>query len=365
MSENKENIKKLEKALNAEKKKNLWLQDKINDLSKLEKEWKKLSIAVSQSPSITVIANTEGCIEYVNSMFCLVTGYTSNEVVGRNPRILSSGRQDNIFYQTLWNRIRSGETWMGEFENKRKSGKSYWEAAQISPLKNEAGEITHFIKVSNDVTERKHAEDQLQKDLKEKEILLKEVHHRVKNNLQIISSLLNLQAHRISDPNILKILEQSNRRVRSMALVHEKLYQSENFATIDLKVYIEALVMELFQTYGHGNRIRMEFKIRPISLSLDQAVPCGLIINELVSNALKYAFPKNRKGMVQISLHTKKGVHEIAIRDDGIGMAKDIHTKEIDTLGLKLVRILCDQIKAETSWHVEKGTEFRMKFKGE
>ena len=355
----------LQKALEREKKKNLRLQKKMNRLQDLEKEWKKLSIAVTQSPSITVITDPDGCIEYVNPVFCHVTGYAAGEVLGENPRVLKSNRHDKVFYNTLWKTIRSGKTWHGEFENRRKNGNTYWEAAQISPLTNEAGEITHFIKVSNDVTHRKQAEERLQRDLQEKEILLKEIHHRVKNNLQIINSLLNLQASRTDDARTLQILEQSSQRVRSMALVHEKLYQSASFSAIDFKVYIESLVMELFQAYAPGNRIQIEFKSQPVTLGLDQAIPCGLIVNELVTNALKHGFPNDRRGTIQIEMRASKQINEIVIRDDGIGMPEDMISQDLDSLGLKLVRILGSQLHAETTWQFKGGTSFQMKFKTE
>lgn len=199
---------------------------------------------------------------------------------------------------------------------------------------------------------------------KAKDVLIKEVHHRVKNNFAIISSLINLQSAQISDPEIRQIFLQSQTRIRSMALVHEQLHRSEDVANMDLKLYVNKLVKDLFQTLkNEKGKIDLKLNIEDIELTVDKAIPCGLIINELVSNSLKYAFPKNsgclRVGLKRISEKTA----ELTVQDDGIGLPEDFNVDESDSLGLKLVRILAEeQLHGKISFNRIHGTQARIEF---
>ena len=218
-----------------------------------------------------------------------------------------------------------------------------------------------------DMTDRKKAETQIQKDLKEKEVLLKEIHHRVKNNLQIISSLLGLQARYIQDEKFLNIFKECQNRVRSMALVHEKLYQARDLAIIDFQEYVDYLIRGLYRSYGVSpEQIPYKIHVEDITIAIDLAVPCGLIINELVSNALKYAFPKSfeERGKIDIKLHQigEKEV-ELAVRDNGIGLPKNIDLRKTNTLGLQLVTLLAEsQLAGTATCDRKKGTRFQIRF---
>jgi two-component sensor histidine kinase len=218
-----------------------------------------------------------------------------------------------------------------------------------------------------DMTDRKKAEAQIQKDLKEKEVLLKEIHHRVKNNLQIISSLLGLQARYIQDEKFLNIFKECQNRVRSMALVHEKLYQARDLAIIDFQEYVDFLIRGLYRSYGVSpEHIPYKIHVEDITIAIDLAVPCGLIINELVSNALKYAFPESfqEKGKIDIKLHQidEKEV-ELVVRDNGIGLPKNIDLKKTKTLGLQLVSLLAEsQLAGTAACDRKKGTRFQIRF---
>ena len=216
-----------------------------------------------------------------------------------------------------------------------------------------------------DVTERRQAEDQVKQSLREKEVLLREVHHRVKNNLQIINSLASLQSHRVDNDLITETLEEFRSRVYSMALVHEELYRSPDFSEIELSDYINKLV----QSLGHSlnpapDRVQMNTEVGDIHLPVDQAVPCGLIINELVSNALKYAFPDDRKGSIQVSLKLLDTDRiKLVVRDDGIGLPKGIDMDSVETLGLYLVSIITrDQLNGTIELEIKKGTTFLIEF---
>jgi len=214
---------------------------------------------------------------------------------------------------------------------------------------------------------RKRAEEQIEKDLKEKELLLKEIHHRVKNNMQIISSLLSLQSRYIKDKDALEMIEDSRNRVRSMALVHERLYRRGDFSSIDVTGYIDSLVRELFKNYHiDTGKIKFEIDVEDVKLDIDRAIPCGLVVNELVSNALKHAFPKGwkRKGEVLVKFYRKKSSeYELVVRDNGKGMPEGFDIEGSDSLGLHLVHIITeDQLDGRIEVNVKDGTEFKIQF---
>lgn len=220
------------------------------------------------------------------------------------------------------------------------------------------------VSVGIDITARKLAEAQIQASLREKEVLLQEIHHRVKNNLQVISSLLDLQSQQIEDSVMLEVFRESQNRVKSMALVHEKLYQSKNFAKINFPEYTESLVNYLFKAYElHSGNVILELDIDEVALNIDTAIPCGLIINELVSNALKYAFPDNRSGKVTISLHSEPYQHfTLTIKDDGVGLPMDWDFQTVRSLGLQLVKVLTKQLKGTIEITRSPGSQFRVSF---
>jgi two-component sensor histidine kinase len=203
--------------------------------------------------------------------------------------------------------------------------------------------------------------------LREKEVLLKEIHHRVKNNLQVISSLLNLQARFLTDPAAREIFRKSQDRVQSIALVHEKLYQSANLSHIDFTEYALTLVDNLFHTHDADERgIVRELNFGNISLAIDLAIPCGLIINELVTNCLKHAFRDRVAGSITIVLRRLDPGHlELTVGDDGVGMPADIDPRNTQSLGLDLVATFAEQIDAQIVIERSHGTQFRFTFAAE
>lgn len=217
-----------------------------------------------------------------------------------------------------------------------------------------------------DITEAVRTEAQIRRSLEEKELLLREIHHRVKNNMQVISSLLSLQSDKITDKRYAEMFKESEARIRSMALVYENLYQSESLANIDFHSYAESLINGLIRSYGVDmDRIKIRTEIENIVLDLDNSVPCGLIINELVSNAFKYAFPRGREGELVISLcSVSEDEFELIIADDGVGIPKDTDIRKADSLGLRLVVILAEgQLEGEIVLNREKGSEYRIRFR--
>lgn len=207
----------------------------------------------------------------------------------------------------------------------------------------------------------KQERDRIAQSLAEKEILLKEVHHRVKNNLQVIASLLRLQADSLPEPALAAALRESQTRVESMALVHEQLYQTRDLREIDLGHHAALLAENLFQIYGAEN-VTLEIALAPVQLGVDQAIPLSLILNELISNALKHAFPGGRAGVVRIEGGIAHGRFEIAVSDDGAGIPESFDLRQSKSLGLQIVRILTRQLKG--SFEIERGagTVFRVHF---
>ena len=216
----------------------------------------------------------------------------------------------------------------------------------------------------DEIGERRRAEEQLRESLGEKEVLIKEVNHRVKNNLQLISSLLNLQAGSVREAEALAGLKESQSRVRSMALVHEQLYQSKDLARVDFSEYIQDLAPALFSAYGGStDGVTLETKIDDVSLGVDTAIPCGLIVNELVSNSLKHAFPHGSGGEIRIELHPRDSKElELRVSDDGVGFPKDVDFRSTESLGLQLVNTLTDQIGGTIEFQSDGGTRFCITF---
>lgn len=246
----------------------------------------------------------------------------------------------------------------------RPDGVCLWLHSRAIAIRDEAGKVIRVDGTDQDITDRKQADERIRATLREKESLLKEVHHRVKNNLQIISSLLSLQSSHHSHSVANEVLSESQNRIRAMALVHETLYRSDNFANVNLWKYLNELCGYLFQAYGvDTNRIQFVQDLHSAALSLDKTITCGLIVTEIVSNSLKYAFPFPRPGIVRIVVLAEvDGRLSMLLSDDGIGMPSDTSLEHSESLGLKLVSILVDQLGGELKIRREKGTAFDVTF---
>lgn len=226
---------------------------------------------------------------------------------------------------------------------------------------------TYLGCVAVDITDRHSMEKELQASLNQKALLLREIHHRVKNNLQVISSMLELQSRFSNGKSVAELLKDAERRVRAMALVHEKLYQSANVSGIGIDDYLEGLVSHVFGFYalGESGAIKVKTEFSGVPFEIDTAIPLGLIVSELVSNCLKHAFPNGRKGKVRIALcPIDEGEFELTVADDGIGLPESVDLESERTLGLQLVGSLARQIRGEIRVLRDSGSEFRLKFKG-
>ncbi len=220
----------------------------------------------------------------------------------------------------------------------------------------------YIVMVVRDITERKETEDNIKASLEEKKVLLREIHHRVKNNMQIISSLLNLQTKYISDEKVVDILKESQNRVKSMAMVHETLYQSEGFAKIGFSGYIKNLVTYLLQSYTDRDHVDVITDVDDVFLDIDTAIPCGLIINELVTNSLKHAFPNRTNGKISIKLMRGDNKFILEVKDNGIGFPKLLDFRNTESLGLQLINSLVMQLDGNIQLKINSGTEFRIVF---
>ncbi|OQX70549.1 MAG: hypothetical protein B6D62_04555 [Candidatus Cloacimonas sp. 4484_275] len=234
-----------------------------------------------------------------------------------------------------------------------------WDKSEISMLSVLADSIGSTI-------ERFRAERKIKKELETKQILIREIHHRVKNNLQVISSILKMQSSHIKDPEDLELLRDSQSRVQSMALIHENIYNSENLASVNFKHYLMVISNHLTKIYrSRAANIAFEVDIENTDLNINQAIPCGLIANELISNAIKYSFPNGKKGKIYVGFHKTNSSYRLVIADNGIGLPKDISPETAKTLGLRLVYLLTDQLKGKMTIIREQGTKFILEFKHE
>ncbi len=249
-----------------------------------------------------------------------------------------------------------------EVELVDRNGLPRWVECFISPIMVD-GRVHELSCLAYGITDRKQAQMELMRSLGEKEVLLKEVHHRVKNNLQIVSSIFNLQTGHVGDDKrIQDLLRDSRDRIRSMAFIHESLYQTKDFSSIDLAGYMEGLCRNLMLSYSLTGKVALETDLKPVELVLDQAIPCGLILNELISNTLKHAFPDGRAGTVTITLALEKEQVVIHLADDGVGMPKGFDTQRDGNLGLELVHTLVEQLDGTIRMSSDRGVSYLLTF---
>ena len=251
-----------------------------------------------------------------------------------------------------------------ETDWKKKDGTTIYVRESATAIRDAGGNALYYEGTVEDITDRRKAEDALRASLHEKEALLREVHHRVKNNMQIISSLLSLQAREVADPAVVRMFRDSQSRIRSMAFVHEKLYQSKDLSRIGFSDYIQSLLDHLSRTFAiDAKRIKIETAIENVAFDIDTAIPCGLIINELVTNAFKHAFPRARKGKIRLDLLRPDGSRfMLRVADNGVGFPKGLDFRTTESLGMQLVMVLVEQINGRIEREAGPGTAFRIEF---
>lgn len=314
-----------------------------------------------------VALDSSGNIELINRKGCRILGYEEKELVGKNwfdtclpPALRETVK--GVFHQLITGDLEPVEY----YENPviTKSGEERLVAWHNTYISDDENNITGILSSGEDITERKLGEEKLKDSLQEKEILIKEIHHRVKNNMAVISSLLNLQAQTVDHPLVKHAFRESRNRIHSMALVHEKLYQSKNLSQIDFKNYLESLSRQIINSYaGTSSPVSLQLNLEPASLEIDLAIPCGLIVNELVTNSLKYAFPDKRQGVITMELRYRENhTLELTVGDNGVGLPSEMDIENTQTLGLQLVHMLASQIEADIEYKRNPGTSFKITF---
>jgi len=273
---------------------------------------------------------------------------------------------DHNFYQgqlQAFNNGFKGRPQQFELPLKNEKNETIWWQCFLNPVYLH-GKLEELSCLVYDNTERKEIDRKIRDSLKEKEVLLQEVHHRVKNNLQVISSILNLQSSYVNDPKTLEILRESQQRIKSMSFIHETIYRTADFSRLEFMDYIKTIASNLIQSYRTAaTRVDFVADMQSVGLNLDQAIPCGLIINELVSNALKYAFKGRKKGTLTVILREENDEVILAVKDDGVGLPKDFAFEKNNSLGIQLVYALLEQIDATMQVDQSNGTEFFMRFR--
>jgi len=330
----------------------------------LKTEKAYLNQLLENSPEAVVTTDMSGNVIRINSEFTRIFGYESEEALGRCIDDLVAPKDLYKSASSITRLVGRGEKFSLETRRRCKDGTMIDVSLLGSPIEVEGEQVGSYA-IYRDISQRKKAEQEIKNSLREKEVLLKEIHHRVKNNMQIISSLIHLQSAKIEDEGAAEILKSSQDRIKSMAIIHEKLYQSENFTKIDLFKYVQSLTDHLFTSYGTDKKkIRFHIDIKDICLDINQAIPCGLIINELLSNCLKHAFPDGGEGKVNISVRRLGETStELVVYDNGVGIPADMDIERTDSLGLTLVKLLSEeQLKGSVDLDRTQGTCFRIVF---
>ncbi|MBM4240345.1 MAG: PAS domain S-box protein [Euryarchaeota archaeon] len=322
---------------------------------------------VSTMSNFLLLLDHKMNIATVNQATLTLLGYEKNEMVGKSVKMIFAEKKDieDLFNEENQYLRETSAINNVEATLKRKDGRIVPIFLSTSIIQNEDAKILGTVCIGSDITDLKKAEKRIKSSLEEKELLLREIHHRVKNNLQVISSMLNLQSRYIKDKSDLELFRGSQSRIKTMAMIHEHLYRSADFAHIDFSEYIHSLVNYLLRYYNADpNVIKLKLDVEEdISLNIDTAVPCGLIINELVSNALKFAFRNGRPGEVKIDFHSVDDNFILTVSDNGMGFPEDLDYSNVKTLGLQLVDSLVRQLGGAIELDRSQGTKFTIIFK--
>jgi len=331
----------------------------------LRESEQRFRIMADRLPMMIWVHDAQGKLLFVNQTYLEFFGVTPQQVAGPNWQSLVHSDDAAAYAVEFSACVRDRRHFHAEVRARRFDGEWRWIESHGQPRFSASGEFLGMVGTSPDITERKQAEDRLKASLQEKEVLLKEIHHRVKNNMQVISSMVNLQADNIDNPDVQVHLQDIRDRVRSMALVHEKLYQADNLSSVPFDEYVVSLLSYLRDAYCNtGATIKFTTNLQPVSLWVEKAVPCGLMLNELVSNAFKHAFMNRTSGEISTVLHRNpEGTICLSVSDDGVGMPPELDWRKSKSLGLRLIDILSKQLNATVELNREKGTEFKITFK--
>jgi PAS domain S-box-containing protein len=332
----------------------------------LRKTRNYLESIIETDPACVKVLSPDGTLEDMNRAgLAMIEADSLDQVKGRPVAglILPEYRQG---FRSLVAESLEGKSGVMEFEMVGLKGRRLWLQTHAVPMRDAKGEIFASLGITQNITERKHAEERVLAALAEKEVLLKEIHHRVKNNLQVVASLLDLQAQTIDDEQARLLFGESRNRIEAMSLIHEKLYRSKDLAKIEFKEYVDDLTENVFALHKDWKeRVALRTDIRGVSLDVERAIPCGLIINELVTNALRHAFPGREKGTVTVGMHSAAdGMHTLSVSDNGTGFPEGLDFRNTKSLGMQLVISLVAQLGGDIELQRKEGTAFTVTFQG-
>ncbi len=334
----------------------------------LQESKERLQLSIEKMPIAYIMLDKQWRALEWNEAAKDVFGYTEDEILGKSVVDYIVPEESRHLVASLMDEFMKGKSvhYSERNNNIRKDGTLISCRWHNTPLVGQDGEVFAILSMAEDVTDQKLAEEKIKSSLKEKEVLLSEIHHRVKNNMQVIISLLSLQADKIEDKKCADMLKENQNRILSMALIHEQLYLSKDFANIDFGEYIKILTNGLLTSSGvNTNKIRLNIEVKDVFFDIENAIPCGLIINELVSNSLKHAFPQGKEGEISITLRsTNENEFELSVSDNGIGISEDLDIEQTGTMGLQLVKVIAEnQLDGKIDLDRTGGTRFNIKFK--
>lgn len=315
------------------------MEDEVNAANRM------LQNLIQAIPDMVFYRDPDGRYLMVNKVMAESTGLTVEGLIGKTNEDFMPPEMAEMCRRSDQAAINSGRPTHSEESYTGPDGRTIHLDTIKTCVYDDEGGYTGLLAIARDITERKLVEEKLQQNLNEKDILLKEVHHRVKNNMAVISSLLGLQAKALDDPTIRGLFDESRQRIKSMALVHEKLYRTKDLSAINFGEYIKEIIKDLLSSYKRGRAVATHINAQDIMLDLDTAIPCGLIVNELVTNSLKYAFPDPASGELTVCFEKTGNTYTLTIQDNGVGLPKGFDHTAVTSLGLQLVAALTKQIK--------------------
>lgn len=341
---------------------------KIYEQKLIHQTGKLTAIFDSSHHYIWTINREEKLTSFNKNYYDLITGlYNTKPYVGLilDRGVLANDKKYNEVLQFHYEKAFHGIATNFEIETKDKENRNVYLEIFLNPIYG-GDTVVEVSGIAHNVTEKKLVQQRMELSLKEKEILLREVHHRVKNNMQVVSSILNLQSSYVSDEYALTLLKESQNRIKTMAYIHESLYQNKSFTSVNFSDYIYTLVNNIVQSYSYSReKIKLDLQIEKITLSLDSSIPAGLIVNELITNSIKHAFPGTREGTISVNLRCENNFVILSVKDDGVGFADGVDFEHSNSLGLQLVNTLIEQIEGKLKFNSgkETGTKIQVAFK--
>lgn len=344
----------------------------INDVTEKLREEKKRrlleSVVTNTTESVAILDISPEAphprIVYVNGGFQEMTGYNEDDVRNRSLSILSGEETDPEQIKVMEEAIREKKPAEVELINYRKDGQPFWTEISIVPVEDSKGNYSHMVAIGRDITERKESEKKLQESLSEKEVLLAEIHHRVKNNLALVSGMLQMQVFDEENEEVINKLNNSMLRVETMASIHQLLYESSSFSRLEFSKIINKLIKATHDSFSSGKDIDIEIETEPFELNINQAVPCSLIINEVITNVYKHAFKNRQKGWIKALLRCDGDLVTFRLEDDGNGLPDDFDIDDLSSLGTKIITALVKQLNGtfELVPREGGGTLFKLEF---